>query len=153
MHALKYIQDARPPLVGFENVLGLAVKKGVPSVNGVIHDVGSPSICENLKLLIAALEELQYSVVATIVDPRKYGVPQCRRRTWIVAVWTPFHIIPNMNSSVAAVFGYMEVAMRCVDDFLLDTSSDEYQHWKGCEDPTPTHNMLLLCLFMLFLLL
>ncbi len=132
---LNFLEARRPPIVALENVLGLVYQKGKKAATGVLHDLDEKGIQPNIRLLIEALENLGYTTTVTIIDPRDYGVPQHRLRTWVLVAWTPCSIT-NMTRSVEATFNSMRVITLDIESFLLDEGTSQYQEWKAKEECT-----------------
>ena len=70
--ALQYIRNKKPRVTIFENVFTLTHKRLKPLLNGIVK----------------AQTDLGYSVHWKVLDTRDYGLPQDRRRLFVVAIRT-----------------------------------------------------------------
>ncbi len=117
-----------------ENVVGLVYKKGTRVESGVVHNLEASNVQNNIRKVVATLENLGYSVAVSIIDPTLYGVPQHRLRVWILALWTPFCAFPDFSRIVSMNMDHMKVPMMPLSDFILDVGSEEYKYWLDKED-------------------
>jgi DNA (cytosine-5)-methyltransferase 1 len=67
---MRFVEHHKPPCVILENIVGLEK-----------HDQG-----KTLKKMIAALEEQSYNVATRVLTCSDYGIPQMRKRLFIVAM-------------------------------------------------------------------
>ena len=70
--AMQYIKNKKPRVTIFENVFTLTHKKLKPVLDGIVK----------------ALTSIGYTVKYNVLDSRDYGLPQDRRRVFVVAIRT-----------------------------------------------------------------
>ena len=131
---LRYIQAKRPRMVMLENVVGLVYKKGTRAENGVVKDLASSSLQNNIRQVVARLESLEYSVATTIIDPSLYRIPQHRLRVWILAIWTPGSPVADFGHAVSQAINHMKVQPLPLANFLLLEGSEDRHYWAEKED-------------------
>ena len=92
----RIVNHIRPKVVFLENVMYL-----------VAHNDG-----ETLSVIKSSLEELGYSVFCTVLNAINYGIPQQRRRTYIVC-------FRNDVDSSSFHFPYSRPLFSCIKDLMI----------------------------------